>query len=249
MAGAEMFDTIILLTGPIEQAALGTVLHRHRRALSIHPAANSADIAALGDALLGRSRLIAFSTPVIVPPRVLDGLGYGAYNFHPGSPQYPGWAPSHFALYEQAESFGATVHAMLERVDSGPIVDVALFPVPEDINVAGLESLAYTHLAKLFWKLASTLAIQPGPLPALPVHWSGKTNSRRTYRELCEIPLDIGKDEFDRRMRVFGGDHGDMAPTISLHGVPFRAARDSELPSRTSSRSNDATPRMSASGA
>ena len=62
--------------------------------------------------MLARARLIAFATPVIVPGRILASLGYGAYNFHPGPPQYPGWAPAHFALYEQANEFGATVHAM-----------------------------------------------------------------------------------------------------------------------------------------
>jgi methionyl-tRNA formyltransferase len=107
-----MFDTIILLTGQVEQMPLGAVLRGHNPQLTVHPALTLGDLAAFDTAMLSRSRLIAFATPVIVPAGILASLGHGAYNFHPGPPQYPGWAPAHFALYEQATEFGATVHAM-----------------------------------------------------------------------------------------------------------------------------------------
>ena len=157
-----MFESIILLTGPVEQNTLATVLRRHNPQLVVIPAETAADLAALEETPLHLTRLVAFATPVIVPPSLLAVLGYGAYNFHPGSPQYPGWAPAHFAVYEQATEFGVTVHEMAERVDSGAIVDVATFPLPVGIGVTELESLAYTHLAQQFWKLAPTLATDPG---------------------------------------------------------------------------------------
>jgi hypothetical protein len=40
---------------------------------------------------------------------------------------------------------------------------------------------------------------------------------------MCEIPLDIQKSELDRRIKIFGGNHFGISPTISLHGVEFRA--------------------------
>ena len=40
---------------------------------------------------------------------------------------------------------------------------------------------------------------------------------------MCDIPLDIHKDELDRRLKVFGGNHFGISPTINLHGVEFRA--------------------------
>jgi methionyl-tRNA formyltransferase len=75
---------------------------------------------------LGRSRLIAFVTTVIVSADILRAVGHGAFNFHPGPPDYPGWAPAHFALYDQAQVFGVTFHAMQALVDSGPILDADL---------------------------------------------------------------------------------------------------------------------------
>jgi methionyl-tRNA formyltransferase len=219
-----MFDTIILLAGEAEHVALPPVLQGHNPQLTVISVRTSADVAALAPDLLGRARLIAFVTPEIVSSSILDRLGYGALNFHPGPPGYPGWAPAHFALYEQASEFGATVHAMAERVDSGPIVDAALFPIPPGIGVLGLEGLAYAHLAQLFWRLARTLATQAEPLrQQQPLQWSDRKYSRRAYQAICDIPLDITKEELDRRLRVFGGNHWGMLPTIRLHGVTFRA--------------------------
>jgi methionyl-tRNA formyltransferase len=86
-----------------------------------------------------------------------------------------------------------------------------------------LEGLAYAHLAKLFWELARPLAREAEPLPERPLRWNGKKNSRRAYQAVCDIPLDITKEDLDRRMKVFGDNHFGMSPTIRLHGVEFRA--------------------------
>ena len=218
-----MFDTVILLAGPVERAALPAALLGHNPALTVLAIEHASELVALSSQVLQRARLIAFVTPVIVPNDILQQLGYGAFNFHPGPPSYPGWASAHFALYDQAEEFGATVHAMIERVDAGPIIEVAPFPVPPHITVLGLEGLAYANLALLFWRLAKWMASDPVTPPALPIQWASKKYSRKTYRAMCDIPLDISKLELDRRIRVFGGNHFGMSPTIHLHGVEFRA--------------------------
>jgi methionyl-tRNA formyltransferase len=218
-----MFDTIILIAGPAELAVLPAVLLGHNPHLTVIPVGTAAELAALDSDRLRRARLIAFVTPVIVPGSILTQLGYGALNFHPGPPSYPGWAPSHFALYDQATEFGATVHVMVEQVDAGPIVDVALFPVPAEISVLGLEGLAYAHLAQLFWRMAKSLATDAAPPPPRPVKWGRRKCTRRAYRALCDIPFDLAKDEFDRRIKIFGGNYFGVTPTIHLHGVEFRA--------------------------
>lgn len=58
---------------------------------------------------------------------------------------------------------------------------------------------------------------------ALPLQWGDKKYSRSAYRAMCEIPLDIAKNELDRRIKVFGGNHFGMSLTINLHGVEFCA--------------------------
>jgi methionyl-tRNA formyltransferase len=219
-----MFDTIILLMDVAERCVIGPVLQAYNPLLALIPVGSSAELAELTTDVLERARLISFVTAIIVPQRILARLGYGAFNFHPGPPRYPGWAPSHFALYEGATEFGATVHVMVEKVDAGPIIDVALFPIPDDISVPGLEGLAYAHLAKLFWLKARSLATDPQPPPTRTIQWGARTYSRRAYQAMCDIPLDIPRDEFDRRLRIFGANHFGISPTITLHGVEFRPA-------------------------
>ena len=102
---------------------------------------------------------------------------------------------------------------MAERVNSGPIVDVSrCLRFPADMHVVGLEGLAYAHLAQLYWRLAKQLATDARRCRQLPLRWGARKNSRRAYRAICDIPLDISKEELDRRLRVFGGNHfGDVA--------------------------------------
>jgi hypothetical protein len=35
--------------------------------------------------------------------------------------------------------------------------------------------------------------------------------------------VNIGKDELEHRIKVFGANHYGMCPTVRLHGIPFRA--------------------------
>ncbi|HKS87210.1 MAG TPA: formyltransferase family protein [Pseudolabrys sp.] len=225
-----MIGRVVLLTGPVEAPVLAAVLRRHNPDLQVYPAKTAADLDAIDAAVLPEARLIAFVTPVVVPARILNRLGFGAYNFHPGPPQYPGWVPSHFAIYDRVESFGATVHLMTERVDEGPIVACEHFPVPSNATVQILEALAFSQLARLFWNLASSLVTQREPLPQLPVHWGGRKSTHKLYAAMCDIPLDIAKEDLDRRLEAFGAGHFGLFPTINLHGRAFRyAAPETEL--------------------
>jgi methionyl-tRNA formyltransferase len=216
-----MFDTIILLTGPVEEAALAAVLRRYNPRLDIRAADSLAELDALDAALLRRARLIGFVTPVIVPALILKRLGFGAYNFHPGPPHYPGWVPSHFAIYDQADYFGVTAHAMIDKVDAGPIVGVDMFAIPPDSSVTGLEQLALVKLARVFWNLAEALATRSEPLPELPIKWGGRKSTRRMYQAMCDIPAGIEKADLERRIKAFGGGHFGLSPAITLHGHRF----------------------------
>ncbi len=186
-----MLDTIILLSSALERPVFMTVLSTHNPCLTIIPVELPADLNALEPDTLAGARLIAFATSVIVPAKVLDQLGYGAYNFHPGPPAYRGWAPAHFALYQRAAEFGATAHVMVARVDEGPIIGVEMFSIPPGASVASLEGMAYARLSYLFWSLAAKLATCSKPLAQLPLSWSGKKNTRRDYAAMCGIPQDI----------------------------------------------------------
>ncbi|MBR0754753.1 methionyl-tRNA formyltransferase [Bradyrhizobium jicamae] len=220
-----MLKTIILLTGVADQQfALTELLKAHNPALSFRCAVTLDELLAIEPEVLRDARLLAFTTSVIVPGNILAALGHGAYNFHPGPPQYPGWAPAHFALYDGVRSFGATAHVMAASVDSGPIVGVETFIIPDKISVRGLEQIAYVRLAHLFWRMSRELACDPTPLDVLPISWSGIKSTRRMYRQMCEMPSGITAAEMQRRIRAFHDDFRDIPLSIDLHGVRFQLA-------------------------
>jgi methionyl-tRNA formyltransferase len=238
-----MFDTIILLTDLAKEVALSALLRRHNPLLSVRRAETLTELEALTPRELARARLIGFLTPVVVPPHILDALGYGAYNFHPGPPNYPGWVPCHFAIYDGVETFGVTAHKMIAHVDAGPIVGHATFDVPPGTGVIKLEQMATAHLAQLFWTLAKTLATQAEPLSELPLRWSGRKTTRRLYASLCDIPMDIAKDELHRRLNAFGAGHFGVTPTITLHGHRFRyEGPDSSAPALVAAEETEIAP-------
>lgn len=218
-----MLKTIILLTATVhQQRALAQLLAAHNPALSFRTACTRDELTAIEPSVLRDARLIAFTTGVIVPRAVLERLGHGAYNFHPGPPNYPGWAPAHFALYDGASTFGTTMHVMAATVDSGPITGVEYFPIPERASVRDLEQIAYIRLGYLFWRTARELACDSAPLPRLAIAWRGTKSTKQMYRDHCALPSEIDIDELKRRIRAFDDDFRDIPFTVTLEGVCYR---------------------------
>lgn len=217
-----MFDTIILLTGEVEAQPVSGLLLQHNPQVSILTPQSRSELEAIAPETLRRARLIGFLTPIVVAEPVLDALGYGAYNFHPGPPEYPGWLPALFAVYDRATAFGATAHHMAAQVDSGPIIGVERFALPAGATVEYVEKQAFIESVRLMWRFGPTLATDPAPLPALPIAWSGRRSTRAMLRGYCDIPAGIGMDELERRIAAFGHAPLGDAPTITVHGHTFR---------------------------
>lgn len=173
----------------------------------------------------GPVRLIAFFTDVVVPPDILDRVGRPAYNFHPGPPAYPGRYPVAMALYDGARRFGATLHVMTPRVDSGPIVGVVGFDVPDEADLDWLNARTYKAALRLFQHFAPFLVRPDVILPVLDLAWAGRRSTTRTRDRLCEIPPDIAADELERRLRAFSQPGPDPL-RMTLHGRRFRLVPD-----------------------
>jgi len=166
------------------------------------------------------SRLIAFCTGIVVPAEVLAALGGPAYNFHPGPPAYPGKYPALFAVYDGATKFGATLHEMRARVDSGPIVGVTEFPVPPDADAPWLEAHAHQAALHLFLRCVRDLACDREPLEALSVNWSNRRCSRQAFEELCTLTPEVSAEELERRKRVASQMPGATLRVL-VHGLGF----------------------------
>lgn len=82
--------------------------------------------------------IISYLSRWVLPEYLINKAQIAAINFHPGSPDYPGYGCGSFALYEGATEYGVTCHHMLAKVDSGNIIAVKRFPVFVNDDVASL---------------------------------------------------------------------------------------------------------------
>lgn len=196
---------IVLLASQTDAPVLIDTLARHNSALDVTPVATLEDLHAAFAHPPQVSRLLSFCSPVIVPAALLAALPGPAYNFHPGPPERPGRYPAVFALYDRAERFGVTVHEMEPLVDSGPIVTADWFTMPENRDLATLESLTYERLFTVFQRMAPYLANVTRPLPRLPYRWSGRKTRKSHCDDLCRITPDLDVAEAARRIAACGG--------------------------------------------
>lgn len=203
-----MPNPILILCGHEEGPYLRAKLRVHAPDMPIDVVHDQKQVAAASEQVIYNEapypRLIAFCTDVIVPLAVLSVFKGGTYNFHPGSPDYPGSHAASFAIYEQVESYGVTAHVMEETVDAGAIVGVEMFAVPTDCRFLDLEILAYQNLLTLFDQLAAELVATEQALPALPIQWGKTKRSRREFEQMKVVTDEMSEDEIRLRWRAFG---------------------------------------------
>lgn len=161
------------------------------------------------------ARLIGFSTAVVVPGSILPDFGGGAFNFHPGPPEYPGNRPSAFACYAEAPLFGVTFHRMVARVDEGEIIDCERFPAVGLRSASSLAIKAYQHLARLLLRNAPSLARLDAPLTGNGETWSGRKTTLADLEAMREVSGDIDPAELDRRIRAFNWIYTPLETTIA----------------------------------
>ena len=183
---------------------LTSALYRIRPDLPVDILYSREDLEAWAAQITPLSRLLAFCSGVVVPAEILAALGGPAYNVHPGSPEYPGRFPTAFARYDETPLFGATLHEMAVRVDSGPIVGVVQFEVPFGSTYQWLAGKAHQAALHLFLEAARDLACSSAPLCRLPVAWGPRRCTQKLLEQACCLPVDITDQEMERRQASFG---------------------------------------------
>jgi len=168
-----------------------------------------------------KNLLLSFGTGVIVPSSILDNSSLAALNVHAASPEYPGRDPHHFAVYNGAAEYGATMHYMIKAVDSGPIVDVELFSVRPGTPPCELLGLANEAGWKLIERFFTKYAAHGLPEPMKDVSWGQDKSTRQMFMELCRITPQMSPAEIYRRQ------HATTMPGyrnlyIELAGLRFR---------------------------
>lgn len=101
-----MFDSLILLCPELEARLIRKLLQEWNPSLHFSHYIHKRALSNLSGRTLAKARIISFEFPDIVPETLLATTGYGAFNLHPGSPAYPGWAPAFFAAEDRAPVLG-----------------------------------------------------------------------------------------------------------------------------------------------
>ncbi len=162
--------------------------------------------------------IISYLSRWILPPRVLGNARVAAINFHPASPDYPGFGGNNFALYEDATEFGVTCHHMAPRVDTGRIIAVKTFPVLPTDTVESLQVRTYDHQLSLFHEIMRGI-LNGAELPIADRKWTRTPFTKRQLDALEKIDCRMSGGEVRRRVRAT--TFGKWRPRIDLHGFVF----------------------------
>lgn len=209
-------NSLIFLMKPLEAGFFSKSVHDIDPRVRIAVAGDQKELITETLKAPPNTRLLAFSTNVIVPTQVLQHLSYNCINFHPGPPSRPGYRPTGFALYEGDTEYGVTAHYMLEKVDSGPIVGVRLFPLSPDAQLIDVVKQSYLELARLFIALLPELARSDVPLQPNGMQWRGKLSTRAQYEAIRQIPRKLSDSELLERFRCFDGIYSPLQENEAL---------------------------------
>ncbi len=201
------FKNFIVLTESDHVHQVCEILHKEDPTKNILRVDSLSELMVLSVHFLQSARLIAFLTKVIVPQDILEKIGYGAYNFHPGPYQYLGWAPFSFALYQGETSHGTTVHEMIAEVDAGPIIAMEEYPIRADLVQSDLEAICLESCFKMLARLTKIFCQASMPIP-LNTQWGKVKTKQLDFKKICTITPSISKKEFHRRLKAFGAGDG-----------------------------------------
>jgi methionyl-tRNA formyltransferase len=162
--------------------------------------------------------LFSFLSPVIVPRAVLDRVGT-AVNVHPAPPRWPGVGAPCYALYEGDRTFGATVHLMEPRPDTGTILGVREFDIVPGESQSSLLERARQAALPLFADVLRVLLEQGRPVPS-GHQWSGPPHTRRQFDRWLTLDPAASAEEVERK--IHAAAHPDFpSPVVILHGHRF----------------------------
>jgi methionyl-tRNA formyltransferase len=230
----QALSNVILLTSRLYADILTPALIAENPRINVLQLVHPNQVADLDDDFLLSSRLISFGTRFYIPEHILGRIGYGSYNFHPGSTTYPGWAPFLYAIYEGAKQYGVTVHEMSPKIDAGKIIAVANFAVPEGATAQLLVDMTTHHMLHLFKDLSASFVNTTGYLETSLVQWQTSPNRKKDFDALCHIALDCDAEDMKRKIFAFGDSDGEVFPYVIVDGKRYRLAFEGDHPDRHS---------------
>lgn len=160
-----MLKNLILFAANAEhRPALAALLREHNPGLTVSDDLELCDLEQLEPEELQESRLICFGGPLTLQSDVVKQIGHGAYQFYYAPLQYPGLAPT---TAQEAEDDGPCVSVIAQSIgDAAPfdqILDIETVTLPPNIEAPQRDLIAFTRLARMFWRLSHAIACESMP--------------------------------------------------------------------------------------
>lgn len=120
-------------------------------------------------------------------------------------PEYRGCNQFSFAILENKDHFGTTIHRLEEGIDSGDIIFESRFPISKDVWVEELYNLTYEKSLELFKKSLPNLISGDYKLTPQKEFIAKRGTSihyRKEIAEIKEIDLDWSSEKINRHIRA-----------------------------------------------
>lgn len=148
--------------------------------------------------------VISFLYPKKIKKSLIRFPKIGCINFHPAPlPEFKGFAPYTFGIYEQSSYWGVSAHFVDEDFDTGDIIKVKTFNInPKKETAFSLEQKTQKELLKLFKEIIDKVC-EKGSLPRTPQKKVGKYYSKKDFENLRQIKPEDTIDEIERKCMAF----------------------------------------------
>ena len=147
--------------------------------------------------------LLTYSISEIITPELIEKFKNKCFNIHPAHPNYPGRDPQHYASYDSSEYYGAVLHRIEKKVDSGEILKVDLVKMGNDLSPLNFLKVGDDSAYKLIDIFLSEINIYGNIIKENKNYsWGLIKRKREDLKRLCYLDFNMDKEEIRRRERA-----------------------------------------------
>ena len=147
--------------------------------------------------------LISFLNSMYIDKSVRKKIKINSFNFHPGPPKYPGFGCYNFALLDNVNFYGSTVHMINDKFDNGKIVNFNKFKISyEKLDLEKLISMTHRNIIKQAKDFINDILNKKLKIKS-NFKWKRKAYTKREFEIAREIKLNDSKANVLKKIKAF----------------------------------------------
>ena len=147
--------------------------------------------------------LISFLNSMYINKSVRKKIKINSFNFHPGPPEYPGFGCYNFALLDQVNFYGSTIHVINDKFDSGKIVNVKKFKISyKKCNLEKLIKKTHENILKQAKNFINVIRNKKLKIEE-NIKWRRKAFTKKEFEIAREIKLNDTRKNVLNKIKIF----------------------------------------------